>query len=78
MKTKEQKQVEAKIRQAEHNKLTPKQKLIKLNLQVGDSGASIQRSKLLHEVEHFAAIPEGVGDSTNKKEKKPYQKLKKS
>lgn len=78
MKSKDQKKTEAKVRQAEYDKLNPKQKLMKLELQVGDKAASTQRSKLLLEIESTGAITEGVGDSINKKEKKLYQKPKKS
>ena len=78
MKSKEQRQVEAKVRQAEYNKLSPKQKLMKLDLQVGDKSAPQQRSKILLEIESTGAIAEGVGDSVNKKEKKTYQKPKRS
>jgi hypothetical protein len=78
MKSKEQRQQEAKVRQAEYNKLSAKQKLMKLDLQVGDNSATQQRTKILLEIESTGAIAEGVGDSINKKEKKAYHKPKRS
>jgi hypothetical protein len=86
MKTKQEKQEQAKVRQAEYDKLTPKQKLMKLDLQIGDKGAIKQRKKLKDESTtersnssstHCDSIPAGVGDSVNKI-KKPYQKPKRS
>lgn len=78
MKSKAEKQVEAKERQDQYNKLTAKQKLMKLDLQVGDNGGKHQRAKLLLEIESTGSIPTGVGDSVNKEKKKPYQKPKRS
>ena len=78
MKSKQQKQKEAKDRQEEYEKLTPKQKYLKLDLQLGElKGAKKQRRKL--EIEILSGkIPVGVGDSVQKEKKKPYQKPKRS
>lgn len=79
MKFKDQRIAEAKERQEEYQKLTPKQKLMKLDLKLGGGvGAKKQRARIEHEIQ-TAQIPEGVGDSVNKPEKKkPYQKPKRS
>jgi hypothetical protein len=82
MKSKQERQEEAKKRQEEYNKLTTKQKLLKIDLKIGDKGAKKQRAKLinifmLEPLTETGSIPSGTGDSINKK-KKPYQKPKKS
>jgi len=78
MKSKQEKRQEAIKRQEEYEKLTPKQKLLRLDLQVGDKGADKQRAKLKDLEISTSQLPVGVGDSVNKEKKKPYQKPKKS
>lgn len=81
MKTSEQKKKEALERQAEYNKLTPAQKLLKLDITFGEGkGAKNERAKLLllqvkEANSQGQAIP-GVGNQ--RPQKKPYQKPKKS
>lgn len=78
MKSKQEKRQEAIKRQEDYEKLTPKQKLLQLDLQVGDKGAAKQRAKLKDLEISTSQLPVGVGDSVNKEKKKPYQKPKKS
>lgn len=78
MKSKQEKKQEAIKRQEEYEKLTPKQKVLRLDLQVGDKGAKKQRAKLKDLEINTAQIPVGVGDSVQKEKKKSYQKPKKS
>ena len=78
MKSKQEKRQEAIKRQEEYKKLTPKQRLLQLDLQVGDKGAAKQRAKLKDLEISTSQLPVGVGDSVNKEKKKPYQKPKKS
>lgn len=70
---------EAEERTVEYNKLTPKQKYLKLDLKLGELvGAKKQRRRLQLEI-LSGTIPAGVGDSIQKPElKKPYQKPKRS
>jgi len=80
MKTRQQRQEEAKVRMEEYKKLNPKQKLLKLDLQLGDGiGAKKQRKALKYEIEHTGGIPDSTGSgSTPLQVKKKYQKPKKS
>ena len=72
---------EAEERTISYNKLTTKEKLLKLDLQVGDKGSPKQRTRLttlLAQELATGTIPAGVGDSIQKPVKKPYQKPKRS
>jgi len=80
MKTKAEKREEALERQEGFKKLSPKQKLLKLDLIYGDGkGAIKERKKLQYEIEHTGGIPDSTGSgNTPKEKKKHYQKPKKS
>ena len=73
---------EAEERTIEYNKLTPRQKYLKLDLKLGELiGAKRQRRKLQLQIGSeplTGTIPAGVGDSIQKPVKKPYQKPKRS
>ena len=80
MKNKEDRRKDAMERQEEYNKMTPQQKVLKLDLKLGGGlGAKRERKKLAYEIEHTGGIPDNVGSiATPVKEKKKYQKPKKS
>lgn len=86
MKNKQQKRQEAEIRSKEYKTLDTKQKLVKLNLQIGDKGATKQRAKLADKLVEESkgrvpkvqtgGIPGNVGMTPVHKKK--YQKPKRS
>lgn len=80
MKSKDQKKEEALLRQEEYKKLTPQQKVLKLDLALGGgNGAKKERKKLSYEIEHTGGIPDSVGSISTPTEKKiKYQKPKRS
>lgn len=79
MKTSEQKKKEALERNAEHSKLTTAQKLLKLDITFGEGkGASKERAKLALAALEDEKAKATVQKTEAKKDKKPYQKPKKS
>jgi hypothetical protein len=76
MKNKETRKKEALERQADYDTLTPQQKVLKLNIKLGEGlGAVKQRRRLAFQLNGVINTPEV---KTDKLKKKPYQKPKKS
>ncbi len=88
MKTLEQKKKEALQREVEYSKLTPEQKLLKLNLRLGDRNGAIRERVSLDkqiQIQNARGISreEVIDERTGKpyiggNQRKPYQKPKRS
>ena len=77
MKNLETRQKEAQERNSEHGKLTTQQKIQKLYLRFGAGlGATKEREKLAFKLQKEKSIPKA--ENKPEKDKKPYQKPKKS